>query len=296
MNDFKYSLEKYNGPETRHLCPNCGKKEFTRYIDNSTGKYLADDIGRCNREEKCQYHKPPTSNINRAYNTRQIPPIQIQNTVSLIPIEIVKKYSCRYEFNDFVIGLNKIFTVNEVNFLINKFFLGTTTRAVIFWQIDQNYAVRSGKIMKYTFEILKRFGNPSWIHYNLKMSNFKLKQCLFGLHQLNKTPPENPIYIIESEKTAVIMSGKYPEKTWMATGGVNQLNKEKLIPLSKRKIFLFPDIGAEIKWSEKIKDCHNCSIVDWPKVLGINKADHQGSDLADFLSIISNKIFYHELP
>jgi len=60
MNEYRYSLEKYNGRNSRHVCPECGRKQvFTRYIDNETKQYIADNVGKCNRLDKCGYHYTP---------------------------------------------------------------------------------------------------------------------------------------------------------------------------------------------------------------------------------------------
>lgn len=52
MKQFKFSLEKYRGTSSRHICPNCGKKEFVRYVNNETEEYLEEYVGKCNRIEK----------------------------------------------------------------------------------------------------------------------------------------------------------------------------------------------------------------------------------------------------
>src|SRR5690606_39525320 len=60
MNEFNYILEPYNGMKSRYTCPNCGTKQgFAKYINSDTKEYLSDDVGRCNREEKCGYHYTP---------------------------------------------------------------------------------------------------------------------------------------------------------------------------------------------------------------------------------------------
>ncbi len=59
MANFTFTLEKYHGTKSRHNCPSCGgRREFSRYID-ANGYYLADDVGKCNRESKCGYHRKP---------------------------------------------------------------------------------------------------------------------------------------------------------------------------------------------------------------------------------------------
>ena len=57
---YRYTLEKYRGIRSRYTCPQCGRKYvFTRYIDTETNQYIADDVGKCNRLDKCGYHYTP---------------------------------------------------------------------------------------------------------------------------------------------------------------------------------------------------------------------------------------------
>ena len=53
---YRFILEKGS---KKHLCPNCNKKTFVRYIDTETGDYLPEQYGRCDRESKCSYHLNP---------------------------------------------------------------------------------------------------------------------------------------------------------------------------------------------------------------------------------------------
>ena len=61
MNTYRYTLEKYRGLSTRYTCPQCGRKHtFTRYIDtDNNNKYISDNVGKCNRLDKCGYHYNP---------------------------------------------------------------------------------------------------------------------------------------------------------------------------------------------------------------------------------------------
>jgi hypothetical protein len=49
---YPYELEKGS---KKHGCPNCGKKTFVRVIEDATGNYLPDHVGRCDRESNCGY-------------------------------------------------------------------------------------------------------------------------------------------------------------------------------------------------------------------------------------------------
>ena len=52
---------------------------------------------------------------------------------------------------------------------------------------------------------------------------------------------ERTIAVVESEKTAVIMSELFPDSLWLATGGLRELSPVKLLPLRHYRVVLFPD-------------------------------------------------------
>lgn len=52
-------------------------------------------------------------------------------------------------------------------------------------------------------------------------SDFHLKQCLFGEHRIQAST--GPICIVESEKTAIIASIYFPNATFVATGGLQNM-------------------------------------------------------------------------
>lgn len=55
-NEYRYIFEKGS---RKHICPECGKKRFVRYIDTKTGEYLPEQYGRCDRSDNCGYHLNP---------------------------------------------------------------------------------------------------------------------------------------------------------------------------------------------------------------------------------------------
>lgn len=55
-NEYRYTFEKGS---RKHICPECGKKRFVRYVDTKTGEYLPEQYGRCDREANCGYHLNP---------------------------------------------------------------------------------------------------------------------------------------------------------------------------------------------------------------------------------------------
>ena len=121
---------------------------------------------------------------------------------------------------------------------------------VIFWQIDENEVMRDGKIMYYRTDCHRDHDRkPSWVCYHLRRTgmlpaDFKSEHCLFGLHLLKTQGGAgggSTVCVVESEKTAVIMSALKPDYIWLATGGKTELNVAKLKPLQGQRVILFPD-------------------------------------------------------
>ena len=62
---------------------------------------------------------------------------------------------------------------------------------------------------------------------------------------LHLSPSTKSVAVVESEKTAVIMSEVRPDCIWMATGGKTELTVAKLKPLQGRRVILFPDTDTD---------------------------------------------------
>lgn len=277
---YRTSLEKYDGADSRHICPKCGKKEFVRFIDNKTGKYIGRDVGRCNRENKCGYFKS-SKNMNKYKTISKRHTRIVKKKPSYIHPDELRSSMLSSWDNDFVIGLTRTFCLDKVDTLIKQFLIGSLSNNVIFWQVDNNGMIRTGKIMTYDPVTLKRQDHPSWIHKYYKLKKFGLDQCFFGLHQLRDTHRGSSICLVESEKTAILMAGYYPSAVWMASGGIQMLSKNRLKPLNDHNVFLFPDIGAEEVWKQKASENRNVRLVNWPDAMNVRK-ENNGKDLADF--------------
>jgi hypothetical protein len=295
MTEFKYSLDKSS---KKFICPSCGKRRFVRYINTITNEYLEETHGRCDRETSCGYHNNPKQNECIAI-------VNIER-LNLIPDYIdpllVKQSLKKYCNNNFAKFLYKHFAKDEVENCIAKYNVGTSKHwegATVFWQINQNQKVHTGKIILFDENTGKRVKNPfphiNWVHKKINKDKFNLKQCLFGLH-LNKTgvatslqtpiaiPLQyncNTIAIVESEKTAIIMSLFIPEYVWMATGSKQNLKLQLLEPIKKENIVVYPDKGEFNDWNTKVIELQKqgfkikCSSV-------IENSDFEtGTDLAD---------------
>ncbi|MEX2335800.1 MAG: DUF6371 domain-containing protein [Fulvivirga sp.] len=168
-----------------------------------------------------------------------------------------------YDQNNFVLFLESKFGKAYTMKAVEAYKVGTSKRwpgANIFWQIDPEGKIRSGKIMLYDSSKGKRQNKNSWVHSVLKLEDFQLNQCFFGSHLLMSDPVKN-VAIVESEKTAIIASILKPEFIWMATGGKGGLRPDRCLILESRNVFLFPDLtkpGDKVNcyelWTEKAKE------------------------------------------
>ena len=163
---------------------------------------------------------------------------------------------------------------------------------VIFWQIDDLGRTRDGTIMYYREDCHRdKSRHPSWASARMKAyygydGDLPVERCLFGLHLLETYPQplpkmegsrythgknsadehftplhhregqggRSPIAVVEAEKTAVILSERYPEYVWLAAGGLGEVQVDKFWPLRGHKVIMFPDTdpdgNAFKRWSE----------------------------------------------
>ena len=218
--------------------------------------------------------------------------------VSFIPVEVFKASLKAHETNHFVKFLIDLFGVEVASQLVSRYFIATSKHwngATVFWQIDTQGKVRTGKIMLYNPTTGKRVKNLElpvyWVHKALKQPEFELRQCLFGEHLLiDKT---KPVAIVESEKTAVIASVYLPQFIWLAFGGIG-FNADKSQVLKGRTVTLFPDCSlpkegkptAFEQWSSKAKELSHLAIFTVSDLLERKATEaekKQGFDLADYL-------------
>ena len=214
----------------------------------------------------------------------------------------------------------------RVEEMICAYFIGHGKNGhTIFWQVDEQCRIRTGKMMKY-----KRDGhrdkvatwNFDFIHATLRRhrnpktgemtdeppypfphlfdpDKQEMRQCLFGLHLLDRwkrRDMEQTVCIVESEKTALLMAiayGNHAKQVWMACGGLENLTRDKLKPLidQHRKIILYPDRDGIEKWRVKCEQLHyDRAIIDATPVTNWwEPRDGDKADIADVVIRITNE-------
>ncbi len=161
MNNYKYILQPYTGRNSRFTCPKCNKpNQLTRYIDSDTQEAIAHHVGKCNRIDKCGYHYSPKQYFldngikpERTEVFSQQPQSPIKST-SYIDTQIFLKSLKSYDKNNLLVYLLSFFDEKQVNQLANMYNIGTSSRwdggTTIFWEVDINGNVRTGKLIKYS--------------------------------------------------------------------------------------------------------------------------------------------------
>jgi hypothetical protein len=276
MKQYKYSLDSTS---KKFICPKCNKGTLVKYVENALGTHLSDLYGRCDRETSCGYHCSPVSEK-----------VTVDNVIEVIEPsfhsgELLEKSFVLGVNNNFIKFLKTIFSEEEVKEIVLKYSISNSKRwdgAATFWQIDNCSRVHAGKILQYNPVTGKRVkdengkGLIDWAHSVLKrngtLKEFNLRQCLFGLHLIYETTVKT-IALVESEKTAIIMSFKY----------------EMLLPIKELTIIAFPDKSEYNDWLNKAKELNgfgfNIIVNHWLESTNYES----GTDIADVFIIEKKK-------
>lgn len=301
---YKYSLDKSS---KKFHCPSCGKKRFVRYVCQESGTYLDHEFGRCDREVNCGYFKMPKGKEVTGF--KYIPQEII--TPTFHDYRLVESSVYQTKTNNFYNYLVIIFGEKIAWEIIQKYKIGTAdyfNNGTIFWQIDEKKKVHGGKIIQYQMNG-HRTNKINWVHNHLikkrLINQFQLSQCLFGLH-LTHHDKNSPIAIVESEKTACIMSAIFPDFLWLACGSLHGITLDKLRPIKDRKIILYPDTSIPKKgksvyqiWSEyavKFNELgYEIYVSDLLESFANDEQKMRGFDLVDFINSTSFINRIHEL-
>ena len=302
MSEYRFSLQKYKRG-SKLSCPKCGKKQcFVRYIDNQGEITFPNYVGRCDHEQSCKYHYTPLDYFNdnpTLMNYSKYNSIIVSNSKPCLPPsfidkELMERSLINYAMNPLYIYLSRVLGKDETLRIFRLYHVGTSKKwggSTVYWQIDWQGNVRTGKIMLYDSTTGHRIKEPrsyiSWVHTELNFQNYHLKQCLFGEHLLSDNPIK-PVAIVESEKSALIATHYMPEFIWLATGGMHGCFKSDVVSVLKgRSVMLCPDLGAREVWQTKmallISVCSKVVLSDSLEQCATDEQRKNGLDIADFL-------------
>ncbi|KUG09389.1 DUF6371 domain-containing protein [Solirubrum puertoriconensis] len=214
---YRYQLRPYGGPATRLDCPNCGgKRTLAPYIDRRTNEALPAEYGRCNREEKCGYHRSPyhieadglsykervhqehraanhlspVATLTRGRNA--LKPAAPAAKPSTLPAHLLEQSMGQYERNRFARLLQSHFGAGVAAELLLRFQIGTSAYwngACVFWLVDEQQRVRGGQVVQFdeeghTVKAVAADGSvrrrTSWVHTALSAHYQRKSQPLPG--------------------------------------------------------------------------------------------------------------------
>ena len=301
---YHYTPREYfrdNPKPKRYLTGNLFEQSDTgSSMYNITGSSMSNNEIRKERENRGntlvggqpnQFNQ--TNKINQTGNLNYVE--ILQNKIDCIsPRYVISSKSYNSNFVEF---LHNYFPREKIREAVDNYALGAASyKRVIFWQIDNNDNVRTGKIMQYNPHTGKRVKNEkggiNWVHNIIKkrsavFEHYNLCQCYFGEHLLNLYP-DKPVAIVEAEKTAVIGSMIYSDFIWLAAGNLHGLNSPKSKVLRDRYVLLYPDAGCYEKWKAKLKkissDVHcTMEISDVVEKHATEQQLEYGYDIADYI-------------
>ena len=234
-------------------------------------------------------------------------------------------HKSRSDRNNLARWLCTQFPEEQVAEVLARYRTGSTRDGrIIYWQIDEYGQVRAGKVMAYDLDgHRKKDGkvNVCWVHSmkidGIRFDEMLAPQCLFGEHLINVdvnandnchpedihreaqstlsfssslalqavTPPL--VMLVESEKTALIMSLVCPDKVWLATGGKANFKESMLWPLLGHEVAVYPDADALHDWYARAVEMNRTlgtrlHIPTWYyNLMDHDEARREGLDLAD---------------
>jgi len=193
--------------------------------------------------------------------------------------------------------MSQYFYITEMIEAFDLYKIGTDFRGdTLFWQIDRNNNVITAHIMPYDdtsghrlkkgdIRLGKR-AETNWIQaidfWNLSEEERKVKgskddfeQCLFGEHLLSLNGKDSkgrywslkPACIVESEKTALIMSIIDSSKIWLACCGLDNFSQQKKEALKGRNVYLYSDVDGNEKWNQQVIELNQMGILPTPALL-----------------------------
>lgn len=278
---YKYSLDTSS---KKFECPNCTEKRFVKYVNNETKQYLEDKYGRCDRENECGYHMPPSGNGTiRTNNAQPIPPTIVFPNGKHEPC--LNKHESPFHTFCKAIGISQDH--------IEKWNIGTAGRYTAFGIFDEEGAFLNIKYVPYADSGNRMRGDKDYPFYistkDLK-ENEVYSRCFYGLHLYDSS---KDTVIVESEKSAVLASYFYPNYNWLATGGNNGVKNDHMKPLlgAKTQIIYLGDNdkagkdNSVVKWLKKIKEVNNRV-----RLIDAFPNEKDGYDIADYIISYSHEI------
>ena len=182
------------------------------------------------------------------------------------------------------------FTQDQMHRAAERFHLGRSKSGqTIYWMIDDMGRCLDGRLGDTWVSTLLKRRYPSAAPY------LTVEHCFFGLHQISMNEGK-PIGIVESERSAVILSEVCPKLLWLAYSYGTNCLIDNFDPLQGRKITLYPrtDPSQEyylsfLELSDQVKRANKSIDISVSRFLEDNATDAQKQRNIDLLEFMLEK-------
>lgn len=232
---------------------------FVPFVSAADGVTMAGaEYGRCDREQSCGYFRYPSGKSAPEVEAK---PVQHEQPLRFYPAAVqVSPNTDLFAYAVRLLGASKAVRIWQ------EYKIGNDKGRTVFWYIDKVGEVRAGKSIPYGIDghRIKTDKYPaSWLHkckdWDGMRTGKELQLCYFGEHLLDVCP-DKPVAIVESEKTAVMLSAYSDTFLWLAAGGSQMIKQdEKNKVLKGRGVLLVPDNGQYWNW-KAVADKYGWSI------------------------------------
>lgn len=263
---------------------------FVPFVLTEDGKTMAGpEFGRCDREQSCGYFRYPDKEARATVEVEprpELPPALLPLSRQPLPVYPTATFYQAFRWIDD--GKRKAdFNLCDA-LILYKCWLHDDY--CVFPQFDGTW-MRTAKAIRYGADGHRLKGEDGeslpvhWLHkspqYAEYMSTHKLTQCFFGQHLLAQYP-KHDVFIVESEKTAVLMEAidGITGHVWLACGGSQMLKGAiDLDCLKGRHVVLVPDNGQYWNW-KRTADANAWKCVDITQAVEARNLP-EGSDIWD---------------
>ena len=177
-----------------------------------------------------------------------------------------------------------VLSIAQTTSAAERYYLGKSKSGIpIFWMIDHMCQPQDGHI------------GDGWVSQLLKqreplLEYWPIRHCFFGEHLL--TTDDKPVCIVESERTAVILSELLPDSIWLAYAYPTNMTPVLMAPLQGCTVTIYPYTDPCLSNFIFFQDFRNqvCSTYDIDLHIDTTLEDHatdaQRSRCIDILDFI----------
>lgn len=284
----KHSLRKGS---KKDICPQCNRRTFKPYVDNSTGQIISAEVGKCDRIHKCCYHYTPKEHFARHGITFDKETWQKERWNNYTPPAKRAPFPTQYLKTNYDCTKNNLYT-----FLCQYYDAEAVQNAFNLYQcqsyrfepsvlvvpyINHYNDVRAVQLMQYNADGHRnKEARHHWYHSSLIAwakeqgketpadlaaynSNANKLDCFFGAHLL-PVYQYTKIYLVEAAKTAIICTLEHGTpavsgKLFLATYSKQALYEGNLLPMRGRSVSIIADNDAFADWHSKMQSQHVCN-------------------------------------